>query len=91
MTEIEKTIDQLQRAFKKDSWSGPSLQEVLAKVTAEIAAAKPIENAHTIWEIVLHLAAWKSVVRQRIEGKPLRTPEEGDWPAVTDISEDAWR
>jgi len=91
MNEIEKIIDQLQRSFKKDSWSGPSLQEVLADVAADLAAARPIENAHTIWEIVLHVAAWKGVVRQRIEGKPVRIPEEGDWPPVTDISKSPWR
>ena len=91
MTEIKKITDQLQRAFKKDSWSGPSLQEVLANVTAECAAARPIENAHTIWEIVLHVAAWKGVVRQRMEGEPVRVPEEGDWPAVTDTGVTAWQ
>ena len=58
---------------------------------AELAAARPIENAHSIWEIVLHVVGWKSVVRQRIEGKPVRIPEEGDWPAVNDISKSAWR
>jgi uncharacterized damage-inducible protein DinB len=84
MTEIEKIVDQLQRAFKKDSWSGPSLQEVLAGVTVECAAARPIENAHSIWEIILHVAGWKDVVRRRIEGEPVRLPLEGDWPAVTD-------
>ena len=86
MTEIDRITDQLQRAFKKDSWSGPSLQEVFAKVTADCAAARSVEKAHTIWEIVLHVAAWKGVVRQRITGEPVRVPEEGDWPVVIDTS-----
>jgi uncharacterized damage-inducible protein DinB len=91
MKENERIIDQLQRAFKKDSWSGPSLMEVLATVTADSAAARPVVNAHTIWEIVLHIAAWKDVVRHRIEGKLVRVPDEGDWPAVTDTGAAAWQ
>lgn len=91
MSEINRITEQLQRAFEKDSWSGPALQEVLSAVTAESAAARPIANAHTIWEIVLHIAGWKDVVRRRLEGEPVRLPVEGDWPAVTDTSAAAWQ
>jgi len=91
MSEIDRITDQLQRAFKKDSWSGPSLQEVLANVTAECAAARPLADAHTIWEIVLHVTGWKDAVRRRLNGEPVRLPLEGDWPAVTDTSPAAWQ
>jgi len=64
---------------------------VLANVTAECAAARFIATAHTIWEIVLHVAAWKDVVRRRLEGEPVRLPLEDDWPAVTDISPEGWQ
>jgi hypothetical protein len=30
------------------------VRELLADVTAEKAAARPLSNAHSIWEIVLH-------------------------------------
>ena len=39
----------------------------------------------------LHLAVWKSVVRRRINGGPVRTPDEGDWPPVTATGAAAWR
>ncbi len=48
-------------------------------------------NAHSIWEIVLHVAAWDGAVRQRLEGETVRTPDEGDWPEVGDTSEAAWK
>jgi len=41
MTEIERLADQLQRAFYRDAWCGPSLLETLEDVTAERAAASP--------------------------------------------------
>ena len=33
-----------------DAWHGPALDELLEGVSAEMAAARPIAGAHTIWE-----------------------------------------
>jgi len=35
-------------------------------VTAEQAAAKPLANAHSIWELTLHVAAWEGVFIRRL-------------------------
>ncbi|MCA1565100.1 MAG: DinB family protein [Acidobacteria bacterium] len=91
MTEIERLADQLQRAFYRDAWCGPSLLETLEGVTAARAAARPLVRAHSIWEIVLHLGGWKRTVLQRLEGQAVRLPEEGDWPQVADASERGWQ
>lgn len=92
MTEAERITDQLRRAFEKHAWHGPSLQELLADVPAGKAARRPIPEAHSIWELVRHIAAWESVVRRRLAGERLveLSPEQ-DWPAVTDVSEAAWK
>ena len=39
MTEIERILDQLKRAYEGNAWYGPSLREVLAGITAEQARA----------------------------------------------------
>lgn len=90
MTELERIEDQLRRAFEGEAWHGPSLQELLADVTAAQAAARPLAHAHSIWEIVLHLAAWDGCVRRRLEGESVDDPGEGDWPPVKESSEAAW-
>ena len=90
MTEIERISDQQRRAFDKEAWCGSSLREALADVTPEKAAARPLANAHSIWEIVLHVAAWKGAVRRRIEGERVTVPDEGDYPPVLDTTEEAW-
>src|SRR5713101_5726556 len=59
MTEIERILDQLKRAYEGNAWYGPSLREVLAGITAEQARARPLHNAHSIWELVHHVAAWE--------------------------------
>ena len=83
--------ENLRRAHDGDSWQGPSVAELLAGVTAAQAAAHPIGNAHAIWELVLHLAAWHRVVRRRIAGETLVTiPDAENFPPIDDTSEAAW-
>lgn len=90
MREIKALADQFKRAYEGEAWHGPSLKEILAGVTAEQAARRPIASAHTIWEIVLHITAWEGAVRDRLEGEYLQEPAEGDWPTVEDTGEAAW-
>jgi hypothetical protein len=54
MTDIQRIEDQLRRSFAGNAWQGPAVRQLLADVTAEKAAARPLSNAHSIWEIVLH-------------------------------------
>ena len=89
MNEIERIKDQLTRGFDGDAWYGPSLADALADVTAEWAA-RSLPDTHSIWEIVLHLAAWENAVRTRLETGVVDLPAEGDWPPVGDTSERAW-
>ncbi len=91
MKEVDRIADQLRRAMSGPAWHGPSLTELLADVTAEAAAARPLAGRHTIWELVLHLTAWHNVVRDRLAGQPLDDPREGDWPAPPAPSTAAWQ
>jgi uncharacterized damage-inducible protein DinB len=91
MSEIQTIIDELKNIHDGDAWHGPSLKETLSGVSAEQAAAKPLANAHSIWELTLHVAAWEGVFMRRLAGLQMNEPEEGDFPAVTDASEEAWR
>lgn len=91
MSEVERIAEQLQRAFEGDAWHGPSVQELLSDVTADQAARRPLAHAHNIWEIVLHITAWESVVRRRLAGEVIQElPDEQDWPPVGETSEAAW-
>lgn len=90
MSEIQRIKDQLRRASEGPAWHGPSLKELVSDVTAERAAARPLAGAHTIWEIVLHIAAWNEGARLRLAGERAELSTEEDWPPVTDTSEGAW-
>jgi uncharacterized damage-inducible protein DinB len=92
MDEIRAIVDQLQRAFEGHAWHGPAVRELLADVSAAQANARPIAQAHSIWEIALHISTWEHVVRRRLQGEVINElPDEEDWPAVRDTSEVAWR
>jgi len=92
MTEIERILDQLKRAYEGNAWHGPSVLEVLAGVTAAQAHARPLANGHTIYELVRHIAVWEDVGRRRLQGDPadveISSPD--DWPPPDDTSEAAW-
>ncbi|MEP7337696.1 MAG: DinB family protein [Acidobacteriota bacterium] len=91
MSEIVEIIDELKSIHDGDAWHGPSLKENLAGISAAQAAAKPVANAHSIWELVLHITAWEDVFLRRLEGQPMVEPEEGDFPPVDASSEVAWQ
>ena len=48
MTEVSRILDQLKRAFEGEAWHGPAVLEILNGTTAEQAAARPLDGAHTI-------------------------------------------
>lgn len=90
-TEIERIVDQMERAFEGDAWHGSSISEILSDVSADQALARPIEAAHSIWEIVLHSSVWQRTVRERLQGRPIETlPDDVDWPPIADPSPVSW-
>src|SRR6266705_2501404 len=91
MKETERIADQLRRAFYGEAWHGPSVGEALDGVTAEMAVQRPLGNAHTIWELVHHIAAWSDIARRRIERETVQVTEEVDWPPVVDTGEPGWK
>ena len=91
MRETDRIRDQLEKAFSGNAWHGPSVLEILENVTAVQASARPIEGAHTIWELVLHIRAWENACRRRLEGDRAELPDEEDWEPFDDTGEEAWK
>ena len=89
-SEVERIRDQFRRAFDGEAWHGQSVLKFLDGVTAEQAAAHPIPGAHSIWELTLHIAAWESACKRRLEGDPAQLTDEEDWQPINDTSEAAW-
>lgn len=90
MTETERIVDQLDRAFSGEAWHGPAVTELLTGVTAEQAAAHPVASGHSIWELTLHIEAWLRACRRRLEGERAQLTDAEDWPVVVAADERAW-
>lgn len=83
--------DQLRRAFYGEAWHGPSLLELLKDVDARTAAARPIDNVHSIWELLLHIEAWDNAGLVRLSGKKCQLKAKKNFPPVPDPTLAAWR
>lgn len=95
-------LDGLDEAFAKKSWHGPNLRGAIRGVTAAQAAWRPAGDRHNIWELTLHAAYWKYVVRRKIlrekRGRFVLTgsnfferPERGFAAAGSAAAEAAWK
>ena len=71
----------LAHALHGAPWHGPALADVLDGLTPAAATARPVAGAHTIAEIVAHLAVWADVPRRRIAGEVVEPTPDEDWPA----------
>jgi uncharacterized damage-inducible protein DinB len=91
MSETARMADQIRRAFEGDAWHGDSMLELLADVKATQAAARPLPNAHSIWELLLHISAWDGAVIRRIGGEAVELSDKENFPPVSDGSEAAWK
>jgi hypothetical protein len=90
MSEIERIVDQLNRAFIGEAWHGPAVIEILEGITAPQAATHPLAGGHSIWELALHITAWTRAGSRRLQGDRAQLSEVENFPPVTDLGERAW-
>jgi uncharacterized damage-inducible protein DinB len=83
--------DQLRRAFEGDAWHGPALLELLDDADAATAAAKPLPDVHSIWELVLHISVWDAAACRRLAGEKFQPEGTANFPLVPKPTEAAWR
>jgi uncharacterized damage-inducible protein DinB len=91
LNEVKFVMDQLRTTFSGDSWHGPSVMKTLEGVDAEQAAARPLGERHTIWELVDHMTFWLEEVLKALKTKEIPKPEKVmDWPRMGS-GEEQWR
>jgi uncharacterized damage-inducible protein DinB len=89
-SEAARIADQLRQVYEGPAWLGPALKPILSEITQNRAARRPIVNAHTIWELTLHIAAWMRIARERLAATHPRDHTEGEnWPAMVGSWHDA--
>jgi uncharacterized damage-inducible protein DinB len=91
MTESSRIAGQLHRAYAGGAWHGPALRQLLSGVSAKQAAARPLRGAHTIWELVLHITAWKGAVLRRMQGKGTQLSAAKNFPPMPRATAANWK
>jgi uncharacterized damage-inducible protein DinB len=91
ISEGARIADQLQRAFYGSAWHGPAVMELLKDVDAATAAARPLDDVHSIWELILHIAAWDGAGLKRLDGKKAKLKGKQNFPPMPQLTEAAWR
>lgn len=65
---IALLVDNLDRAYRGPSWHGTSLRGTLRGMTPARALRRPAPKRNCVWDLVLHTAYWKYVVRRKLTG-----------------------
>lgn len=81
---IALLLEIVDQAFSRQAWHGTTLRGSIRGLSVEVAVWRPGPERHNIWELVLHTAYWKYIVRRRLTGdKALSFPRKpSNWPAV---------
>jgi len=64
---------------------------ILADVSPELAAARPLPEAHNIWELVMHMTFWEEVAIKRLAGERAGLIEERNFPPTPAPTNENWR
>jgi uncharacterized damage-inducible protein DinB len=92
--EIQLLLQLIGEAYEQHAWHGTNLRGSIRGLTAEEAAWRPAPDRHNIWEIVVHAAYWKYIIRRRLLGEkkgsfPLKGSNWIKRPII--LRKNAWR
>lgn len=62
-------IRQLHEAYSQRAWHGTNLRGSVRGLSLDQLSRRPAKNRHNIWELVVHCAYWKYIVRRRLTGE----------------------
>lgn len=91
---IRLLLEVFDQAYAGTSWHGTTLWGALRGLTPPEALWRPQRGRHNIWELVLHTAYWKCMVRRRLVRDPeIKFPRPGsNWPRLPERTDAAaWK
>lgn len=91
---LRELVSMVEESYSAKAWHGPNLRGSIRGVTAREASWRPAPGRHNIWEVVVHCAYWKYIVRRRILGEKKGSfPLEGsNWfRRPEELTEAAWK
>jgi uncharacterized damage-inducible protein DinB len=85
---MEEMAGRLERCVGGSMWHGPSLGGLREGITAAEACAHPVAGAHSIAELIRHMAVWADFARQRLrDEEAAELTDAEDWPPGDPVDE----
>lgn len=82
ITRTQQIADAYGAAMLKNAWYGPSLADLLARTSPDIAATPPAAGAHSISTLLQHILLWNDRVLDTCDSTPMpRWEPEKEWAA----------
>jgi uncharacterized damage-inducible protein DinB len=91
MTETERMLAQYDHVMHGNAWHGDPIWLILHSISPGDAARRPIAQAHSIWEIVLHMIFWEGVAARRLTGQRAGLDEPLNFTAIPPATEANWQ
>lgn len=66
---VQQLVSILDTAYDRRSWHGTNLRGSIRGLSLDQVRWRPSAMRHNIWELVVHAAYWKYVVRRRLTGE----------------------
>lgn len=67
-SEVAWLLAQIDEAYGRKAWHGPTLRGAVRGVSAGLAVRRPAAGRHNIQEVVIHCAYWKYAARRQAMG-----------------------
>lgn len=67
--EISLLLQIVDAGYERKAWHGPNLRGSIRGLDLHEASWRPADGRHNIWEVVVHAAYWKYIVRRRLFGE----------------------
>jgi uncharacterized damage-inducible protein DinB len=91
---VTALVQQLEESYHKKSWHGTNLHGSIRGLSLEQICWRPSPKRHNIWEVAVHCAYWKYIVRRKLTGEKHGSfPLKGSnfFKRPTEKNEKAWK
>lgn len=82
---------ELENVITGQPWYGDPVYNTLSRITFESAYEKPLNSAHNIAQLILHMISWTEEVIDRMNEKPAGMPLSGNWNDPGAPDEEKWK
>jgi len=91
---IRLLLDALDEAYDRRSWHGTNLRGSLRGLSRDVLRWRPAPDRHNVWELVVHAAYWKYVIRRRLTAEKrggFALEGSNFWVRPQDDTDAAWK